>query len=161
MGKCKSILRCFMITLLLTISFINFEMLSSKAVVAVLVEQPIIFEECTHSYVYKIIKNATCTTSGEKIYQCQKCGEVKSREVISAKGHNYKEATCTAPKTCSRCGATSGSALGHDIKIIYEKGSNEKHAVVEKCKRCSYSEDIRIEEHTFENGVCTICGKNE
>ena len=30
--------------------------------------------------------------------------------------HNYKDATCTAPKTCSKCGATSGSALGHSYK---------------------------------------------
>lgn len=27
--------------------------------------------------------------------------------------HNFKEATCTAPKTCTDCGATEGEALGH------------------------------------------------
>ncbi len=29
--------------------------------------------------------------------------------------HSYSDATCTAPKTCS-CGATEGTALGHDYK---------------------------------------------
>lgn len=27
--------------------------------------------------------------------------------------HSYKDATCTAPKTCAKCGATSGSVAGH------------------------------------------------
>lgn len=27
--------------------------------------------------------------------------------------HSYKDATCTAPKTCSKCGATEGNAAGH------------------------------------------------
>ena len=27
--------------------------------------------------------------------------------------HNFKEATCTVPKTCTDCGATEGEALGH------------------------------------------------
>ena len=28
-------------------------------------------------------------------------------------GHEWVDATCTEPKTCSRCGATEGEALGH------------------------------------------------
>lgn len=28
-------------------------------------------------------------------------------------GHDFADATCTAPMTCTRCGITSGSALGH------------------------------------------------
>ena len=30
--------------------------------------------------------------------------------------HNYAEATCTKPKTCTLCGATTGSATGHSWK---------------------------------------------
>ena len=30
--------------------------------------------------------------------------------------HSWKNATCTAPKTCTKCGATDGNALGHDFK---------------------------------------------
>lgn len=28
-------------------------------------------------------------------------------------GHSYKDATCTAPKTCTKCGATEGKAAAH------------------------------------------------
>ncbi|MBQ7352682.1 MAG: hypothetical protein IJW54_01635 [Clostridia bacterium] len=39
---------------------------------------------------------------------CNDCGE--TREVGA---HDWSSATCTAPKTCSVCGATDGNALGH------------------------------------------------
>jgi len=56
-------------------------------------------------------KATTCTEEGYKDYACS-CGETK-HEVITALGHNYSAATCTSPQKCSRCGVTSGSALGH------------------------------------------------
>ena len=36
--------------------------------------------------------------------------------------HDWADATCTAPKTCSKCGATDGAALGHTPKadVAYE-----------------------------------------
>ena len=39
---------------------------------------------------------------------CNECGEER---MIA--GHNWVEADCTTPKTCTVCGATEGSALGH------------------------------------------------
>lgn len=44
--------------------------------------------------------------------------------------HSWKAATCTAPKTCTKCGVTEGNALGH----TYENGS---------CKNCG-EEDTRV-----------------
>ena len=41
---------------------------------------------------------------------CTKCGETEGE----ALGHDWEEATCTEPETCSRCGETEGEALGHD-----------------------------------------------
>ena len=41
---------------------------------------------------------------------CTKCGESEG----NALGHDWLEASCTAPKTCSRCGITEGEPLGHD-----------------------------------------------
>lgn len=41
--------------------------------------------------------------------------------------HSYKDATCTDPKICTKCGATEGTALGHH----FEDG---------KCTRCYDSE---------------------
>ena len=52
-------------------------------------------------------------------------------------GHNYSNATCTEAKKCSRCGATSGSALGHN----YSNG---------KCNRCGSSDPSYVK--TYEIG---------
>ena len=40
---------------------------------------------------------------------CISCGETEG----SAHGHSYVDATCTEPKTCSICNIEVGSALGH------------------------------------------------
>lgn len=40
---------------------------------------------------------------------CSKCGETEGE----ALGHTWNDATCTAPKTCSVCAETEGEALGH------------------------------------------------
>ena len=42
--------------------------------------------------------------------KCVICGATYG----SALGHDYAAATCTSPQTCTRCGATYGSALGHN-----------------------------------------------
>lgn len=41
---------------------------------------------------------------------CAKCGEVQGEPL----GHEWAEATCEQPKTCSVCGETEGEALGHE-----------------------------------------------
>lgn len=71
-----------------------------------------ITSECAHDYAGEVTTAATCTTDGVKTYTCSKCGNSYT-ETISALGHSFNLATCTEPKTCSRCGATIGSALGH------------------------------------------------
>ena len=40
---------------------------------------------------------------------CSLCGETEGE----ALGHTWVDATCTEPKTCSVCGETEGEALGH------------------------------------------------
>jgi len=73
----------------------------------------IVADEVTHVHAFgePNVTEATCTDSGLKTYTCD-CGHVHN-EVIPAVGHTWTEATCTAPKTCSVCGATEGEALGH------------------------------------------------
>ena len=44
---------------------------------------------------------------------CTACGYKKGDVVCD---HEWTEATCTTPKTCSICGVTEGEALGHDWK---------------------------------------------
>lgn len=43
---------------------------------------------------------------------CAKCGKTSGEPL----GHVWVEATCTEPQTCSVCGATYGDALGHDVE---------------------------------------------
>ena len=40
-------------------------------------------------------------------------------------GHAWDDATCTAPKTCSTCGATKGEALDHKYDDEYDADCNE------------------------------------
>ena len=82
-------------------------------------------ELAAHSYT-KNTTGASCTQNGKAVYTCSVCGH-SYEETISATGHSWKEATCTTPKTCTKCGATEGNALGHN----YVNGT---------CSRCGESE---------------------
>ena len=82
---------------------------------------------------YSEEKPATCTEEGtRKHFECScgywfeegddgapvvedETGEGKTSDdfVIEPLGHDWKEATCTTPKTCKRCDATEGSPLAH------------------------------------------------
>ena len=60
---------------------------------------------------------------------CTKCEATEG----SALGHSWKEATCETPKTCTACGRTEGEALGHSWKAA----------------DCTHPK------------TCTVCGKTE
>ncbi len=80
-------------------------------------------------------------------------------------GHSWQSATCTAPRTCTRCGETSGSALGHDWptmeELSYCSRCNEPNGSLELLDPSSYKalwtgQDV---EFTLDNGkrvTCTI-----
>ena len=100
----------------------------------------------THHMTPVAANPATCTEDGNKAYYvCSGCskwfedatGNVEITDhnsvVIGHPGHDWKDATCTAPKTCSRCGATEGNALGHDFADVWSSdASGHWHA----CSRC-------------------------
>ena len=100
----------------------------------------------THHMTPVAAKPATCTEDGNKAYYvCSGCskwfedatGNVEitdhSSVVLGHLGHDWADATCTAPKTCSRCGATEGNALGHDFAVSWSSdASGHWHA----CSRC-------------------------
>ena len=58
-----------------------------------------------------------CGVAGsyDLVVYCDLCGEELDRDTttVDALGHTWTDATCTAPKTCSVCGATEGAAIGH------------------------------------------------
>ena len=78
-----------------------------------------------HDYVKKTVRAATCTEDGEEVYECTRC-DAKNVVRLPALGHQFQEATCLQPKTCVRCKATSGEALGHLVKFgICSRCGNE------------------------------------
>lgn len=74
---------------------------------------------------------------------CTRCGQTTG----AALGHSFIGATCTTPKTCVRCGATSGSAAGHSWK--------EASCVTAKfCTICGESTGSALA-HTYIEATCT------
>ena len=90
---------------------------------------------CNHNYVSSVTA-PTCTSTGYTTHTCSKCGDEYVTDVVSALGHTWTDATCTAPKTCSVCGETEGEALGH--------------------ASYTYSYDKTNGVHNF---TCTLCGE--
>ena len=100
----------------------------------------------THHMTPVAANPATCTEDGNKAYYvCSGCskwfedetGNVEitdhSSVVIGHLGHDWADATCTAPKTCSRCDATEGNALGHNFATVWSSDASKHwHA----CSRC-------------------------
>lgn len=65
--------------------------------------------------------------------------------------HSWKNATCDAPKTCSKCGATEGEAVGHKWKA----------AGCDAPKTCTVCKATEGEvAHKYKSGLCS-CGARE
>ncbi len=75
----------------------------------------------------RTVTEPTCTAKGESSYYCTRC-EKTLTEPIAALGHSWRAATCTAPKTCGRCGLTSGSALGHTLTAFCTRCDHNNRA---------------------------------
>ena len=74
--------------------------------------------------------------------KCDRCDATDTVADADTKlGHDYADATCTAPKTCKRngCSATVGEALGHQwnqgevTKEPTKKAEGEKTYICENC----------------------------
>ena len=89
-----------------------------------------------------------CTNSGlTEGKHCSVCNEVLvDQEVVPALGHSWTNATCTNPKTCSRCNTTEGSALGHSW-------TNATCTSPKICSRCNVTEGSALG-HSY-NAVVT------
>lgn len=53
-------------------------------------------------------------------YICSYCERTVWTEAKTTFTHNYVDATCTTPKTCTICSATEGEALGHSGDLWFE-----------------------------------------
>lgn len=115
----------------------------------------------------KIVKEATCTTKGEKVYVCTSCNKTKSEE-ISATGHdielqNVKETSCeengyTGDEVCKKCHQIIKegnviSAIGHsfgEYKVVKEATCTEKGEEESVCSNCGETKtrEIAMKGHT-------------
>ena len=73
--------------------------------------------------------------------------------------HTWKEATCTEPKTCSKCGETEGEPLGH----VWQDPTCSK---AKACERCGEKEGYALghdwkEATCTEPATCSRCGETK
>lgn len=86
---------------------------------------------------------------------CSKCDEVEG----SSLGHAWVEATCTTAKTCKTCGLISGEALGHDW-------AEATCTAAKTCGICGETEGEPLEHSWVEANyqqpkTCSVCGETE
>ena len=87
--------------------------------------------------------------------------------------HSWKDATCTAPKTCATCGATEGKAKGHSWdagKVTKEPTEKEDGVKTFTCGTCGETKTEKlpaVHTCTFNDATCTapktcpVCGATE
>lgn len=85
------------------------------------------------------VTDPTCLENGYTTYSCN-CGESYTDNEIAAKGHVWQPASCAAPKTCSVCTVTEGSAMEHN----YETVTTPPTAT----------------EQGYRTNTCTVCGRS-
>ncbi len=111
-----------------------------------------------HDYELAMVTVASCTSNGMRQYYCSRCSD-SYKETIPATGHDWLSATCTAPKTCSKCNATEGSALGHNYSsgVIKAATCTTDGVRSYNCLRCthSYTEKIDKVGHSWAAATCT------
>ncbi len=90
---------------------------------------------------------------------CAKCGKTEGEPLPD---HGWVDANCETPRTCSLCGKTEGNPLGHDW-------AEATCAAPSTCSRCSQTQGQALD-HSFgpweiqgENMArsCQICGSEE
>ena len=89
-------------------------------------------------------KESTCTVAGsyDLVVKCSECSEELSKETITLElaNHNYADATCDAPATCTVCGKTTdGNPLGHEWEeVTYTWSADGKSCTATRvCTRSS------------------------
>ena len=106
---------------------------------------------------------ATCVANGsyENVVYCSVCDAEISRTKITvdALGHDWGEADCTTPKTCSVCNTTEGAALGHSW-------TDATCTTSKTCSVCGATEGAPLG-HTWNAAdcdtpkTCSVCGATE
>lgn len=121
---------------------------------------------------------ATCTAAGSTGEKCSVCGATRNVTAINALGHNvtsytnsndgFHTGTCTrcnqpvkeahkynSSNVCTVCGAVKNTTCNHNYQIKTDLTTQTSHYKV-----CTLCNDIITENHTFNNGVCSVCNYN-
>lgn len=118
--------------------------------------------ETGHSYEWVTLKEAACTESGEKVYRCADCGDVKETETIEPTGHTesdwivISEASCEEDssryKKCTVCGETLETefipATGHkwgELIVTRESTEDEEGEGYYECSVCGEKQTVTID----------------
>ncbi len=80
---------------------------------------------------------------------CTLCGKTQGDALV----HNWQAALCESPKTCALCGKTKGEALGHDW-------AEATCVELRTCRQCGQTEGTYTA-HRFAGVTCTDPGKCE
>ena len=93
---------------------------------------------------------ATTGDTNDETGATEPAGTTATQPAPTTCSHTFSDATCTAAKTCTKCGATEGSAAGHSWK-------DATCAAPKTCATCGATEGGNGS-HTF-TPDCTICGQ--
>lgn len=118
----------------------------------------------------------TCTESGSSVEVCRLCQEKGREKSLDPMGHTLTYVSKTEPScesdgytlySCSVCDDNIQmdlvESLGHKYELVFEEPATcTKEGIIEyNCSVCNtgYSVDTVPTEHSYENGICTLCGK--
>ncbi len=93
-----------------------------------------------------IVKEATCTEAGYTLSVCQRCGESKTTNVVSAKGHAVSDVT--TPATCVKNGKVEHSCTN--------QGCNYKYTTI----IAAVGHALELDEELSVEATCTEAGKS-
>ena len=110
-----------------------------------------------NGFLTAIVPSATCTHDWTDANcttpkTCTLCGTTEGESL----GHDWKDETCTVPSTCVRCGITLGTALGHNYGdwVIVREATASSIGIHEKtCSRCG---DVVREYYSISDSVIVI-----
>ena len=95
---------------------------------------------------WTVVSEPTCTEEGLRQRICANDPSHVETEAIPAKGHTWKDATCTEPSVCTVCGDVSTGATGHDWGEPEYTWSADNSSVT--AKRTCRHDPSHVEEET-------------
>jgi hypothetical protein len=86
--------------------------------------------------------DATCAKNETQTAKCENCDLTHTKDVENSKlPHDWKDATCTSPKTCKNCNATEGKPIEHtygEWETTKQPTDLEEGLRVKTCKVCGH-----------------------